>query len=306
MIGSSNKIKVLVLYIAYPFSIASYFLTALQKRTDIELKTAGQYTGNWIPWQGGMTLPMKYVVTPDIPLPQSMIGQNVPYEMVKAQLGGWVPDLVLNIDAGCHWSAHPSDGFVATVATDPHCLNYDLPRSYSNAFFNMQKVYSKPGDSYLPYAYSPEYHYPDENVEKDTDAVLIGMPYPQRVEWVNALRSRGVSVIFENGPIFDEARQLYNRGRIGLNWSSLDDLNARCYELCAMKLAPVVNHVTDLSTSGLNVFEFGNVNDAIDLVVSLRNDTQLRRNSAQRAYESVQGQTYDARVEQILKECGFI
>ena len=49
-----DKIKVLMLYIAYPLSMASYFRRALERRTDVDLKIAGIFTGAWIPWQGGV------------------------------------------------------------------------------------------------------------------------------------------------------------------------------------------------------------------------------------------------------------
>ena len=114
-ITTMNKIRVLLLAIHYPFAIKNYFEVALRKRPDIDLKTCGPYTGNFIPWQNGITLPMKYAVSPDVPLPQSLIGQTIDYNMVKAQLGDWKPDLILNVDAGCYWSAKPSDGFSATL-----------------------------------------------------------------------------------------------------------------------------------------------------------------------------------------------
>ena len=222
------KIKVLCLSIWYPLSMSRYFEKALQHRDDIELITTGPYTGSWIPWLGGMNVPDKYARPPYLPLPfRNDVGQ-INYDLVKAQLpSGWVPDIVLTIDAGIHWKYKPSEGLVVHIATDPHALNYDYQRSISDKFFNMQACYSQRGDLYLPYAYSQYDHYPMEEehdevhdgdvyhiksfVIKDVDAVLIGMPYAQRVQWINELRRRGVSVIFENGPIFDEARALWNR-----------------------------------------------------------------------------------------------
>lgn len=301
-----DKIKVLLLYIVYPLAMGTYFRRALERRDDVDLKVTGPYTGNWIPWMGGMTLDQKYAKPIDLPLPFSPSVGEVNYEIVKAQLGEWKPDIIINVDAGIHWKNKPSDGIVVTVGTDPHVLNdlYDVPRSYSDKFFNMQKVYSKEKDIYLPYAYDPEAHKPTDQ-EKDTDAVLIGMPYGQRVQWVQELRAKGCSVLFENGPVFDEYRELNNRARIGLNWSSLDDLNARAYELAAMKLAPVMNVVTDLAGSGIECATFTNLNEAIDSVMYLKNNDDKRIELAGDAYRSVQGQTYDARISQILKEVGL-
>ena len=251
-----DKVKVLFLYILYPLAMGTYFRRALQRRADIDLKVVGPYSGAYIPWLGGMNVPVKYAIPGDINLPYPITYQDMRYDGIKRLLGDWKPDLVLTADAGIHWHEKPTDGVVAHIATDPHVLDYSLPRSYSDKFFNMQKVYSQPGDIWLPYAYDPTVWYPDDSVVsvgqdatlpvKTYDAALIGMPYQQRVEWVNALRSKGVRVAFENGPIFDEARDFYSKARIGLNWSSLDDLNARVFELMAMGLAPVLNRVTDL------------------------------------------------------------
>lgn len=305
-IATKDKIRVLMLYIAYPLSMASYFRRALERRDDVDLKIAGIFTGAFIPWLGGIELPQKYVKPIDIPLPFRPDIGEVDYELVKAQLGDWKPDIIINVDAGLHWKSKPVDGYVATVGTDPHVLNdfYDTPRKYSDKFFNMQAVYSKENDVYLPYAYDPTVHFPLD-IPKDTDAVLIGMPYESRVQWVNTLRGLGVSVLFENGPVFDEYREINNRARIGLNWSSLLDLNARAYELAAMKLAPVMNVVPDLERSGIECATFTTLQEAVDTVLFLRDNDKARTELAELAYKSVQGQTYDARISQIFKEAGF-
>jgi hypothetical protein len=314
-----NKIKVLLLYIVYPLAMGTYFKRALERRTDVDLKVTGVYTGAWIPWKGGMTLLPKYAIPPDIPLPFNPNIQEINYDLVKTQLGDWKPDIIINVDAGLHWKYKPVDGVVVTVGTDPHVLNdfYDTPRRYSDFFFNMQKVYSRKGDTHLPYAYDSTVHYPTPDVLasstdpkgyvslKDTDCVLGGMPYENRVQWINELRKRGCSVLFENGPIMDEYRVMNNRARIGLNWSSLDDLNARAFELAAMKLAPVMNVVTDLEASGIECATFTTLNEAVEAVMYLKEHDNARIELANDAYRSVQGQTYDARIETILKFAGF-
>jgi hypothetical protein len=318
-----RKIRVLLVYIVYPLAMGTYFKKALEHRDDVDLKVSGVYTGNFIPWQGGMTLPDKYAIVPDIPLPFSPNIGEINYELIKAQLGDWTPDLIINVDAGLHFKYKPTDGIVVTVGTDPHVLNewYDAPRKYSDKFFNMQACYSKKGDIYLPYAYSQYDHYPEERevsisindsttyAHKDTDAVLIGMPYENRVLWVNELRKRGVSVIFENGPVFDEARALYNRGRIGLNWSSLDDLNCRAFELPAMKLAPVMNIVPDIGkffVDGEDYLGFTSLSEAVEKVLWLKENPEKAHKIAEHGYNTVKPHTFDARIETILKECGFI
>ena len=303
-----SKIKVLLLYIAYPLAMGTYFRRALERRDDVDLKVAGIYTGAWIPWLGGMSLPEKYAKPIDLPLPFTPNIGEINYDLVKAQLGEWKPDIIINVDAGLHWKYKPADGMVVTVGTDPHVLNdfYDTPRKYSDLFFNMQNVYSRGADFYLPYAYDPTVHYYDATIVRDTDAVLGGMPYENRVLWVAALRAKGVSVLFENGPVFDEYREMNNRARIGLNWSSLDDLNARAYELAAMKLAPVMNIVSDLERSGIECATFTTLPEAVDAVMYLKENDNARTELAELAYKSVQGETYDKRINTILQMAGLV
>lgn len=292
-------------------AIATYFRKALEHREDVDLKVAGPYTSTWIPWMGGMTLPNKYAVTPDIPVPFAPNVGEYNYEIIQSLLGDWKPDLIIQIDAGLHFKYKPSDGMVVTVGTDPHVLNdwYDAPRKYSDKFFNMQAVYSKAGDIYLPYAYSQYDHYPMD-IEKSVDCVLIGLPYTHvpRVQWVEELRKRGLTVIFQNGPVFDEAREMYNMGRIGLNWSSMDDLNARAFEIPAMKLFPVMNYVSDMERFDIwrDISIFRDLQGAIEKVMWAKENPIDAELDAEKAYQRVQGQHYDDRVETILKECGFI
>jgi hypothetical protein len=308
-----NKIKILLTYLVYPLAMATYFRKALEHREDVDLKVAGIYTGAWIPWMGGMTLPSKYAVPPDISLPLSLGTNEYPYELIKGQLGEWKPDLIIQVDAGFHAKYKPADGMVVTVGTDPHVLNefYDTPRKYSDKFFNMQAVYSKQGDVYLPYAYSKYDVYPEDipNPDDTVDAALIGMPYENRVQWVQELRNRGMKVIFENGPVFDEARELYNRGRIGLNWSSMDDLNCRAFELPAMKLCPVMNYVPDMQRffePDEDYLQFTTMREAIEKTMWAKLNPDLASAMAERAYQKVLPHTYDQRVTDILKETGFV
>lgn len=309
-----SKIRVLCLSIWYPLSMSRYFEKALRNHPDIELKTTGPYTGSQIPWLGGMNLPEKYAKPPDIPLPFKPDVGRVSYALVKAQLGDWTPDIVLSIDAGITWTTKPFDGLSATIATDPHVLNYDHQRSISDRFFNMQLAYSQQGDIYLPYAYSKYDHYPvhidglEGGTWKDVDAVLIGMPYQNRFNWVERLKSKGVSIIFENGPIFDEYRVLANRARIGLNWSSLNDLTARFFETPAFGLAPVMNRVPDAHlflAEDEDYLAFTEIDEAVEKVVFLRDHPEEITRISQNSYRKIQPHTYDARVQTLLKECGF-
>lgn len=301
-----NKIKICFAYLAYPMSMAGWFRRALERRDDVELWTCGPYTNDWIPWNGGMRLPMRYVRPVDFALPQQFTYPV--WKVVKQQLP-WEPDLVLQVDAGFHFYDKP-DCLTATVGTDSHVLNYDAPRSYSDKFFNMQKYYSKPGDFYCPYAFDKTIHYPDPVISEDVDCCLVGLHYDNRNEWVRQLRARGHSVIYELGPIFDEYRQLNCRASIGLNWSSLNDVCARVFEIMGMKRIPVINRVPDLEVlgfqDGVHYLGFSSMQEAVDKVEWALGHREEALQIARNAYEKViKNDSWDERVSQILEECGL-
>lgn len=295
--------------------MSRYFETALQHRSDVDLRTVGPYTGNKIPWMGGMELPMKYAKCPTYPtFPMT---NRMDWNMVYPMLLDWQPDLVIAVDAGINWTSRPLVSCpVVTVGTDPHVLDYDYARSISNHFFNMQKCYMKSVDEYLPYAFSVRDHYRTVT-EKKYDAALVGMPYPNRISWVSELRARGVVTFFENGPVFDEYREIANQSLIGLNWSSLDDMVARVFEIMAMGLCPVINRVPDLGeffTENVHYLGFSSMQEAIEKVLWAKNnekDAHIIADNAHRlvwspgVFSSAPQHSYCARVQQIFDVVGL-
>src|SRR6185436_5437737 len=104
--------------------MSRYFEKALKNRYDVDLLTCGVYTGAFIPWLNGMEVPMKYAKPIDIPLPFRPDIRQVDYDLVRANLpSGWIPDIVLCIDAGISWKHTPNQGKVIHIATDPHVLD---------------------------------------------------------------------------------------------------------------------------------------------------------------------------------------
>lgn len=302
------KKRVLLLYMAYPFTIASYFRHALEKRPDVELTTCGAYTGDQIPWNGGMRIPVKYVKNVDLPLPQQII--NPSWEMINVRFEKDF-DLVLNIDAGFHLTSRPSVPY-AVVFTDPHVLEdwYAGVRPLADRIFNMQRYYMKDGDVHLPYACSPDHHYAMSNVEKELDAILIGLGYEQRTELVNALRGRGLKVHYGIGQIFDEYRELNSKAKIGLNWSSKMDINARTFEMMAMKQVPLINRLPHLEELGLeegrHYLGFDNAAEACEKAAWALNNPEMANAIAIAAHGLVhEKHTYELRIEQIFKEMGL-
>lgn len=301
-------IKVLVLSIWYPLSMSRYFERALRRRKDLDVKTVGTFTGSWIPWAGGMTLPEKYAIAPDIALPFPPIVNRASYALVRANLPtDWKPDIVLAIDAGMNWIDKPHEGVVATIATDPHVLDYSHARRISDKFFNMQKCYSEREDIYLPYAYDPTVHYPQPSA-KDLDAMLIGLPYTHvpRLAWIQELQKMGLNVYTENGAVFDEYRAIANRAKVGLNWSTMQDLNARFFETPAFGLPMVSNLVPDADLfleQDVDYLAFTSLPEAISKVKYLLDHPDQAENIAANGHKKIRPHNYDHRVVSVLSEC---
>lgn len=303
--------KILLLYKSYPFCLASYFRRALERRNDVELFTCGEFFGQEIPWNGGMTIPMKYPNQVDLPLPVGMT--SVPWSLIKNRLP-WSPDLIVNVDAGFHLSTKP-DAPYYVVATDPHVLGdwYRLVRPLADKFFNMQgNPYIQDGDVWLSYAFDPTVHYPDNNIpEREYDCCIVGLHYPQRDEWVARLRAKGVKVNYRIGDIYDEYREENNKAWIGLNWSSLQDVTARVFEIMAMKRVPILNRLPGLDQLGFiegqHYLGFSDMNEAVEKVMWAMANPEFAEQIALQAYQFVNWKkmTYDNRVQQILTEFGI-
>lgn len=304
-----NKIKVVLSGLVFPFTMMHFFWRALERRSDIELFVLGPYSGDWIPWGGGMQLPPKYVKVPDLPLPQSASRFMMPSAMIERSLP-WKPDLWLQCDAGWHLSNKPNAGCVALIETDPHVLklHYEVPKHYSDITFCMQgEPYLYSDEEYLPYGFDIDIHYP-ENQEKIYDACLIGLHYETRNQLVNRLRQKELNVYYSIGEVYDDYRFKYNQSKVALCWSSLQDLPARFWEALAMRIPVVTNLVPDLKrffVEDKHYLGFKDIDEAEQKVMKLLESCEYREQIAWNGYVAVQGHSWDHRVASLLKTCGF-
>jgi len=307
--------RVVVSYLGYPLTMATWFIRALQRRDDVELIRVAPFTGTWIPWSKpgqdprlGMNLPQKYVDQPEIALPQSMANMHMHPEMLRDRLPKDI-DLWIQIDAGWHFSVRPPAKCSILIETDPHVLKpwYQLPKSYSDFTFCMQSNYMEKDEIFLPYAHDPTVHYP-MNLEKEYDVCLVGLLYPQRAALIDKLRADGLSVFYDIGLIFDEYREVYNKSRIALSWSTLQDLPARVWEGMAMGLPVVTNRVPDLDHFFSDFHDyvgFEDLEEAEIKILDLMKDEPVRQMVANHGFASVQPHTYDARIQTILETVGL-
>lgn len=305
-----DKIKIVFTQIFYPLTMGSYFLAALEARDDVELYTVGPFSGTWIPWLGGMNLPQRYVKTPDFPMNIDLAQRSADPSQVEAKLP-WKPDLWFGVDAGFYYNRKPKDGKVIYIGTDPHVLNYADRRVKSDTFYNMQKVYSAPGDKYLPYAYSKKWHYPVKHDEYEFDVCCIGAPYQHRNEQIARLLAKGLKVYYQVGSVFNEYREIFTKSKIGLNYATMQDLNARHFELPAMKVPMVASWVPEAHLFIENEIEymsFKTLEESLISVDFLLKYDDKRLEMAEQGYKRIiEGKnSYEDRVETVLKDCGLI
>lgn len=305
-----SKFKVVISGLLYPMTMLHWFWKAFERREDVELFVLGPFFGNWIPWNYGIYLPEKHVKQPNLALPQQMSRMFIHPEMLSGQVPEDI-DLFLQIDAGWHLSARPKAKIVAHIQTDPHVLkpNYSLPKSYSDYVFCMQGPYIQEDEIYLPYAYDPTTYFPEE-LEKETDACLIGLHYPQRDQLVRGIESQGYKVHYSIGEIYEDNRSLYNKSRLALSWSTLLDLPARVWEGMGMGLPVITNRVPDLDkffVEGVDYIGFGNLAEGIAKTRWALENYDAALEIAHSAYKKVKAEhTWDHRVQTILETVGLV
>lgn len=304
----TSKIKVAFSYIAYPVAMARYMLEALKRREDVELWVTGPYTGRRIPWMGGMFLPESYVKEPDLPLTFSTPPQIIYHQVAK--LPPWTPDVWIEGNAGLSTIGRPDCKYVV-IGTDPHVINYDFAREKADLFYSMQRPYMKPGDRWLPYGFDPIYHKPTIKPldEREYDIALVGLPYPERKDFMHQLRSRGYNCYLKNGPAYKDAWEIYNNSKLGLNLSSRQDTCARVFELMGMGVPAVLNRVPDLVEMFIENQHFRGFDtniEGVNAAVELLNDLKAAAVMANYAHLAAKEHTWDARMSQVLSEAGVL
>jgi spore maturation protein CgeB len=219
------------------------------------------------------------------------------------------PDLWINVDAGYNVMRTRLDCQVVNVFTDDHVLDYAFQRTQADINFNMHQHFAKPGDRILPYCASEIFHYP-EDVEKEYDVCLIGLHYPERNKLINSLKGMGMSVYYDLGPAYHDYRELYNKSRVAISWSSKGDLIARVFEMMAMKLPLVTDRVPDLPNHFVedeHYKGFSSLSEAVQKVHWCLHNYAEAMEMAENGCRKVHAQhLYKYRVSDILRECKLI
>jgi len=298
----------------YAVTAALMYLTrAFKNRPDCNVITVGPYPGLWMPWtKGGVTgmqMPEEYDQIPDIPLQYDGGLQTAPISFIENKLP-WKADLWLDVNAGFHLEGRPQHGIRARFLTDPHTgLRgiYDNTTQYYDYTFNPQANYSRAGEIYLPYGADKVWHSRIPDLEQLYDVALIGNIYPHRVELMNILG--GIyRTYFDLGPAQEDARRIYSQSFIGINWSSMDDLTARVFELMSLGNVPLINRVSGLAgmfEENTHYLGFSSQGEAIGKIRDIMDNPTEGIKIAKNAQDFIisNKHTWDDRVQVMLETC---
>jgi spore maturation protein CgeB len=174
----------------------------------------------------------------------------------------------------------------------------------------MQGAYIEPREHFLPYAVAPWHSYPMD-LEKEYDVCMIGLQYEHRIQLQQALERLGYSVKSGIGIVFDEYREAYNKSRVSVSWSSLNDLPNRVWEAFGMSIPLVCNRLSDMGNlfvENEHYLGFSSLDEAIRKVELALSDYDNSLEMAHNAYRKVMsgGHTWDDRIQTILEVCKLV
>ena len=306
-----KKIRIVITGIWFPVAMCRYYWEAMLDNPKIEVWCAGPWTHVSIPWGGGMRLPEEYSLKPNHPTSITN-PPMISYPVLERECP-FQPDLWIEVNAGLTALGKPTNAPLAMVLTDPHVLTdfYRDQRPRADFVFNMQSPYTQAGDIWLPYGYSKRWHTPTQIpfADRKYDAALMGLQYGNRNDLVGRLIAEQLQVFYRLGPAYEDARRIYHDTRVGLNWSSLQDTTARCFELMALGLPAVMNRVPDLITmfrDGQDFIGFHTLDEAVAGVKFLLSNPEAAEQIAKNGRAAVEKHSWDARIKTILEKTGVI
>ncbi len=299
--------RIAIFYRHFPMSMGRYIHWGLEQAGH-EVISIGPWSRGEIPWEGEHKFPEKYwypptVETPDVP----EIGMDDLFAtLYKA---GIYPDLLIQA-ADTYYIKGPAPIPHIVIGTDPHVINYDLPREHADKYFSMQHHYKKPDDGWMPYGFDPELYKYKPEIENKYDVVLCGLQYDHRKRVLDRVSNKGWKVFAGIGRIYDEYVDLYNSAPLAFNWSSKLDLNARFWEGLAMRRCVVTNNVPDLRKfdfiEGEDYVGYDTEDEAVEKIHQLLKNPKEMARIAANGYKKVQPHTFKARVEKMLEEANVI
>jgi hypothetical protein len=216
----------------------------------------------------------------------------------------WQPDLIITADSaftitGREFTPHILWGM------DNHVRDY-WPREIQ--FDRMYLAHSwghriqEPNAYWLPPCYDPEAH-TDLSLKRDIDVAMVGYPYNERVEIINAMRVAGFNVFASIGALWDEYNAIYNRAKIALVKSIYGDLTQRFFENMAQGCCVLADKVQDADKLGFRPGEhyiaYQSVTGAVEMAKGLLESGEWAE-VARRGQEYVRPHTWDERAKMAI------
>lgn len=299
--------NILIHYRHFPVAMGRYIHWALES-IGHNVYSVGEFSRGHIPWGEQFYYP-DHQFPPNLELPPV---QTYPLMDVLKSVreSGFNPELVIQCGDVSYLSG-PSDIPNIIIATDPHAVDYTPRLAHADQFVCMQKHYLKdyPGGIWMPYGYDRNIH-KNLHLPKIHDVVFCGLQYSHRIDVLKEAQSRGLNVYSGLGLIYEDYVKKYNEGLIAFNWSSKDDLPARFWEGMAMGRILLTNTVPDMAEfnklkPGRDYLTFTDKDDAIDKMMYYSKNPDAGKIISESGEKNVKGNTWEDRVEKMLKECGY-
>jgi len=305
MAAESIPRKMKILIVANHWAICSArYMTDAFKRAGHDVKHVGPARGRNI-W--GLTLPPEYVWEPDD---------------IKSVEQDFETDLyiVMDSDPALLDSMKPVPPEytkpVVVYGVDNHVRDYRRPwfdhYFLAHAHGPTQPV-ERDDETWLPCAYDPIYFKPSPIPFDDRafDVILLGYPYPDRVQAVNDLRAAGFKVLAGIGLVYEAYAKAHHQARIALCISEFGDLSQRWFESAALGchvLGSVPHDLVDRKTGaqlglhGLSTYQPEAGESIVERVRELLNEERGQcKTSTIHMQEAVQRHTWDARAREIIQ-----
>lgn len=307
--------KVLITAIHWPVASGRYVASAL-RRMGHDVKTCGPEAYNNI-W--GMQVSNKYTWTPDIGLGVQVLDARIEY--VMSRLGGWQPDIVINMDSAFDVvgdrDVYPCPKVLFGV--DNHVRSYDRNALnwYDHYFLShydgpaLEIDGARDDMTWLPCAYD-DLAFPPSAIpmaERAYDVALIGFPYTRRNMIVEAMQKAGLKVRYELGPLYDEFAVAYHDARISLCVSAYSDMAQRIFETSALGCTLLTDSLQDLrrigAVNGKHYVEYSDTEDAVNKALELLKYPARMQDIAAAGQAFFSPHTWNARAQTILDKMGL-
>lgn len=259
------------------------------RRLGHDVRSIGPTSGNEI-WD--RTIDAKYVWKPD--------------GFLDAHWPDWTPDLILIIGSILGHHAFYPDVPHVVYGVDNHVFNYRQP-GVEHYFIAHRTGPEMPvaGDdvTWLPAAYDPVHFTPSPIPwrERPIDVALVGVIYPARQRFFDAIKRLPIKYFFGPGFVYDEYRSIYHQTRIAISLSVKRDVGQRIFETAAMGCLVLTDDcpdLKDLQVAGMAIYPHEAA--ALQMIPQILANPTNAEKMIERSTQWAKPHTWDARGRVII------